>query len=340
MAKILNTYTGEGLKERTEIKDDQGHPLRTLDVYIPDDDLVDAVNLAIQLDRPLLLMGEPGCGKTRLAEAVAYELHGDQMNEHFFRWDIKSTTKAKEGIYQYDALKRLYHANLKTEDAKYVEDISNYITKGKLAEALTEGDEKYKVPNILLIDEIDKADIDFPNDLLLELENKSFKIPELKEDGEFKATREVVIFITSNQEKELPPAFLRRCLFHYIEFPDQEKLQQIVKSHFASEDEEIVNQALTIFSEIRDSLGEADKKPSTSELIDWFKMIDFYSRLKAEKPDAKDRNPTENRLITQLDQLTEGKIPFAQALLKTLPSKQKIEQSYEWYHRFAPLWFF
>jgi len=177
----------------------------------------------MQLKRPLLIMGEPGCGKTRLAEAVAYELHGEDMEKHYFRWDIKSTTKAKDGIYQYDALGRLYDVNVEDKKAKDIE--TNYITYGALAKAFSESQNANGAPNVLLIDEIDKADIDFPNDLLLELENKEYVVRELN-DKKVQAKSEALIFVTSNQEKELPPAFLRRCLYHFIEFPDKEKHQK------------------------------------------------------------------------------------------------------------------
>jgi len=256
-------------------------------------------------------MGEPGCGKTRLAEAVAYELHGADMKKHYFRWDIKSTTKAKEGIYQYDALGRLYDVNVEEAKSKNIE---KYIEYGALAKAFRE-DQNGDIPNILLIDEIDKADIDFPNDLLLELENKKYVVPELGDEGEFEAKSEVLIFITSNQEKELPPAFLRRCLYHFIEFPDKEKLKLIVSKHVENMIDKDVEEALNTFQKIRDEkLSETDKKPSTSELIDWFQMLDYYTARKG----ADNLTDTENRLIAQLDNINDDKNPpFPQILYKT-----------------------
>jgi MoxR-like ATPase len=309
MAKILE-YTGEGLLDKPKGVD--------LDIYLPSDDLIDAVNLALQLKRPLLLMGEPGCGKTRLAEAVAYEFHKAKMDNHYFRWDIKSTTKAKEGIYQYDALKRLHHANLKNSDNHNVEKISDYITYGALANAFTKA-QNGDFPNILLIDEVDKANIDFPNDLLLELENKAFEIPELNK--KIKAESEILIIITSNQEKELPPAFLRRCIYYFIEFPSEDTLKKIVSKHIQSVDDEKVDKAFELFFELREELTEAEKKPSTSELIDWFKMIDFYNDLKT---GDKALSKVEKRLVAQLDYLDNGKIPFKQLLVKTRAAQQKI----------------
>lgn len=293
-----------------------------LEAYIPDNDLVDAVNLALQLKRPLLLMGEPGCGKTRLAETIAYELHGEKMNDHFFKWYIKSTTKAKEGLYQYDALGRLYDVNANEAKAK---EIENYISHGALGKALLVP-ENEKLPNVLLIDEIDKADIDFPNDLLLELDQKVFYVPELAPKGKDKheAKSEVLVIITSNREKELPAAFLRRCLYHYIEFPDKNKLTEIVKK-YVSLDEAIIYKALDIFIKLReDTLSESDKKPSTSELIDWFKMIDRCTQLKAEKKEE-ERNEVKNRLIAELDKIDKGKIPFYQILFKTKEALNKRE---------------
>jgi len=339
MAETLN-YSGEGLMKRPdpfEIK--EGEKIQ-LEAYIPSDDLVEAVNLSINLKRPLLLMGEPGCGKTRLAEAVAYELHGDEMYKHYFRWDIKSITKAKDGIYQYDALKRLYHANLKSNnekknveieknnidsEKKNVEILDNYIIYGKLYKAFT-AEQNGSKPNILLIDEIDKADIDFPNDLLVELENRSFSIPELGEAGDLRATSDVLIFITSNQEKELPPAFLRRCLYQFVEFPDKEKLNLILEQYIGKLDKETIEKALKAFNDIRDGLSDLDKKPSTSELIDWFKMMAFYFEKMNQKKDLISK--VEQNLIHQLDEfIKNNKYPYLSILLKTKESRQKIESN-------------
>lgn len=293
-----------------------------LEAYIPHEDLVDAVNLALQLKRPLLLMGEPGCGKTRLAEAIAHELHGKKMNDHFFKWYIKSTTKAKEGLYQYDALGRLYDVNAKDDKAQ---NIANYISYGALGDALLKPQNEGN-PNVLLIDEIDKADIDFPNDLLLELDQKVFYVPELAPKGKDKheAKSEVLVIITSNGEKELPAAFLRRCLFHFIKFPDKNKLIEIVEKYVGLEND-IINKALDIFIKLREeTLSESDKKPSTSELIDWFKMIERYTQLKTTKKEE-ERNEVEKRLIAELDKLDKGKIPFYQILFKTKETLNKRE---------------
>ncbi|MGB0525038.1 MAG: AAA family ATPase [Flammeovirgaceae bacterium] len=328
MAKILS-YTGSALQKKQHFYSEKYQTNRKIDAYIPALELIDAVNLAIQLNRPLLLMGAPGCGKTRLAEAVAYELHGDKMDDYFFKWYVKSGTKAKDGIYQYDALRRLYDVNMKLEaDKAKISDIKNYITKGELAKAFITPQRKPNVPNILLIDEIDKADIDFPNDLLLELEEKKFVIPELGAEQFHLAKSNVLIFITSNQEKELPPAFLRRCLFHYIEFPSPDKLTQIVSNHFekSAESEQLIKKAIELFHDLRDQLDASTKKPATSELIDWFKLINFYRKLKAEKPAEKDRTAEEHRLIQQVDLLEKGKIPFKQVLLKTLDAKHQHAQ--------------
>lgn len=292
----------------------------SLDAYIPDENLINAVNLALQLKRPLLLMGEPGCGKTRLAEAIAYELHGKDMNNFFFKWHIKSTTKAKEGLYQYDALRRLYDVNAQDTNAKNIE---NYISYGALGNALLEPQNEGK-PNVLLIDEIDKADIDFPNDLLLELAEKTFYVPELASIGKDKheAKSEVLVFITSNQEKSLPDAFLRRCLFYYIEFPETETLRKIVEKHVSLE-AETITKAIKIFESIRgDILGDSDRKPSTSELIDWFKMIDRYTELKNKGGKI---SPENQRLIAELDKLNHGNIPFYQILFKTKEAKSKAD---------------
>lgn len=317
MAKILN-YTGEFLKEKKEDLN--------LEVYLPSEELIEAVNLALLLEQPLLLMGEPGCGKTRLAEAVAAELHGKKWKDHYFRWDIKSSSKAKDGIYQYDALKRLYDANSKNENSI---EVSKYIKYGKLAEALTKP-QNGNLPNIVLIDEIDKADIDFPNDLLLEIEKGEFFIPELNETFERKS--KVLVFITSNRERELPPAFLRRCLYHYITFPTPSELKSIVMSKFEKkEDDLLIQNAVKLFSDIRDKIDEqfagTDKKPATSELLEWFRVINHFIELK-----EKGRiNNKERVFLDTIESYAEGeldtiKIPFKQVLLKTFESNQLFER--------------
>jgi MoxR-like ATPase len=225
--------------------------------YVATDDLKVAVNAAIVLERPLLVKGEPGTGKTVLAEEVAKALGAPLLT-----WHIKSTTKAQQGLYEYDAVSRLRDSQL--GDAR-VSDIGNYIKRGKLWEAFTHPERP-----VLLIDEIDKADIEFPNDLLLELDRMEFHVYETGET--IKAAKRPIVMITSNNEKELPDAFLRRCFFHYIKFPDIETMNQIVEVHFPGIKQRLVAEAMRIFFEVRDVPG-LKKKPSTSELLDWLKLL-------------------------------------------------------------------
>ncbi|MDR3500556.1 MAG: MoxR family ATPase [Parvibaculum sp.] len=225
--------------------------------YVATDDLRVAVNASITLQRPLLIKGEPGTGKTVLAEEVAKALDAELIT-----WNIKSTTKAQQGLYEYDAVTRLRDSQL--GDAR-VKDIRNYITKGKLWESF----ERDKRP-VLLIDEIDKADIEFPNDLLQELDRMEFYVYETNET--IKARVRPIVIITSNNEKELPDAFLRRCFFHYIKFPDEETMRAIIDVHFQGLKGKLVQEALNIFYEIREVPG-LKKKPSTSELLDWLKLL-------------------------------------------------------------------
>ena len=227
------------------------------DKYVAPTDLTVAVNAAIALERPLLVKGEPGTGKTELARQVAASL-GLPMLE----WAVKSTTRAQQGLYEYDAVSRLRDSQL--GDPR-VEDVSNYIRKGKLWQAF---DADGKV--VLLIDEIDKADIEFPNDLLQELDKMEFFVYETGET--IKAKQRPIVIITSNNEKELPDAFLRRCFFHYISFPDTETMQQIVDVHFPGIKSALLTEALTQFYEIRETPG-LKKKPSTSEVLDWLKLL-------------------------------------------------------------------
>jgi MoxR-like ATPase len=225
--------------------------------YIATDDLKIAVNAAIALERPLLIKGEPGTGKTVLAYEIARAL-----NAPLITWHIKSTTKAHNGLYEYDAVSRLRDSQLGEER---VHDVRNYLKPGKLWEAFT-------APNrpVLLIDEIDKADIEFPNDLLQELDRMEFYVQET--DETIRAEVRPVVIITSNNEKELPDAFLRRCFFHYIRFPDDETMRAIVEVHFPGIKPRLVSEALKTFYEIRDTPG-LKKKPSTSELLDWLKLL-------------------------------------------------------------------
>ena len=227
------------------------------DTYGATDDLMMAVNAAITLERPLLVKGEPGTGKTMLAEEVARAL-----DLPLLRWHIKSTTKAQHGLYEYDAVSRLRDSQLGDERVK---DIRNYISKGKLWESFA-ADQR----NVLLIDEIDKADIEFPNDLLLELDRMEFHV---YETGEMiKAKIRPIVIITSNNEKELPDAFLRRCFFHYIRFPDKETMADIVDVHYPKLKKELLREAMEAFFQMRDVPG-LKKKPSTSELLDWLKLL-------------------------------------------------------------------
>ena len=227
------------------------------DKYVATDDLQMAVNAAIALQRPLLIKGEPGTGKTLLAEEMAAAL-----GMRLIPWHIKSTTKAQQGLYEYDAVSRLRDSQLGDEKVK---DISNYIVKGKLWEAF-EADEQA----VLLIDEIDKADIEFPNDLLLELDRMEFFVYETQKT--VRAKHRPIVVITSNNEKELPDAFLRRCFFHYISFPDHDTMQNIVDVHFPNLQQSVVRDALEVFFDVRKVPG-LKKKPSTSELIDWLKLL-------------------------------------------------------------------
>jgi MoxR-like ATPase len=225
--------------------------------YVATEDLRVAVNAAIALERPLLVKGEPGTGKTVLAKEVA-----DAIGAPLIEWHIKSTTKAQQGLYEYDAVSRLRDSQLGDER---VQDIANYIKKGKLWEAFT-----HPTRPVLLIDEIDKADIEFPNDLLLELDRMEFFV---YETGEVvKAQHRPIVMITSNNEKELPDAFLRRCFFHYIKFPDADTMRDIVEVHHPGLKAELIRNALTSFYELRDTPG-LKKRPSTSELIDWLKLL-------------------------------------------------------------------
>jgi MoxR-like ATPase len=225
--------------------------------YVATDDLKVAVNAATTLRRPLLVKGEPGTGKTVLAEEIA-----KAMGAPLITWNVKSTTKAHQGLYEYDAVARLRDGQLGDER---VHDIKNYIKKGKLWEAF-----ESSVLPVLLIDEIDKADIEFPNDLLQELDRMSFDVYETHET--ITARERPIIIITSNNEKELPDAFLRRCFFHYIKFPDRETMQAIIDVHFPDIQKILVSKAMDIFYEVRDVPG-LKKKPSTSELLDWLKLL-------------------------------------------------------------------
>jgi len=225
--------------------------------YVATDDLTLAVNAAVTLERPILIKGEPGTGKTQLALEVA-----SSLGKPLYEWHIKSTTKAQQGLYEYDAVARLRDSQLGDDR---VHDISNYIVQGKVWEAF-----KCAEQPVLLIDEIDKADIEFPNDLLQELDRMEFFVYETKQL--IKAVHRPIIIITSNNEKELPDAFLRRCFFHYIKFPDQDTMRNIIDVHFPNLKKTLLSEALNAFYKVRDVPG-LKKKPSTSELLDWIKLL-------------------------------------------------------------------
>lgn len=227
------------------------------DEYVVTKELMNAVNVSIALQKPLLIKGEPGTGKTMLAEAISKSL-----GMELIIWGIKSTTKAQEGLYVYDTVQRLYDSQFGEGN---VADIKQYIKLGKLGEAFSSDKQV-----VLLIDEIDKADLEFPNDLLWELDKMEFYINETKET--IKTKHRPIVIITSNAEKELPDAFLRRCIFHYIEFPDQEKMAEIIKVHFGDIDRKLQEKALEAFYEIR-KMDAIQKKPSTSELLDWIQAL-------------------------------------------------------------------
>lgn len=237
--------------------------MKTLDTfkgsstYVATEELKNAVNVSIALEKPLLIKGEPGTGKTMLAEAIA-----ESLDMKLVIWSIKSTTKAQDGLYVYDTVQRLYDSQFGEGD---VADIKQYIKLGKLGEAFTSDKQV-----VLLIDEIDKADLEFPNDLLWELDKMEFYINETKETIKTK-TRPIVI-ITSNAEKELPDAFLRRCIFHYIEFPDEEKMRDIIKVHYGGIDGKLVDSVCEAFYKLRE-MDDLQKKPSTSELLDWIQAL-------------------------------------------------------------------
>lgn len=294
------TYTGKVQPQPGE-RDKTGQLLYP---YLPEPDLVEVVNLAIYLGRPLLLKGKPGCGKTQLARSVAYEL-----GLPFEAWYIKSTSRARDGLYTYDAVGRLRDAQLAAsnrltaDELKRLSDPSVYVRWEPLGRAFQNSQR-----TIVLIDEIDKADIDFPNDLLLELDEQRFFVEELEVAGSAQEIRSVsppIVFITSNDEKDLPDAFLRRCLFHYVKFPKQERLVEIVKAHLVASPQEpsskLVEAATRRFCELRTEMqeqGAIGKEISTSELIDWVRVLN--------------RHPTDEVLAK-----LEGQLPYAGVLLKS-----------------------
>ncbi len=234
-----------------------GTTFKGTSTYIASNDLMQAVDVAIALEKPLLIKGEPGTGKTMLAEAIS-----EALGKKLYIWNIKSTTKAQDGLYTYDTVQRLYDSQFGVEG---VDDIKHYIKLGQLGEAFNQDEQV-----ILLIDEIDKADLEFPNDLLWELDKMEFYIHETGET--IKAKQRPIVIITSNAEKELPDAFLRRCIFHYIAFPDKEQMAEIVHAHFDALEDNLLKEAMDTFYWIR-SFREVRKKPSTSELVDWIRAL-------------------------------------------------------------------
>ena len=311
-------FTGK-LEYQPKAGDKDPETGETLYPYLTDvsEGLVEAVQLAIALKRPLLLEGEPGCGKTRLAKAVAYEFSQRYNNVKWVYqdWCIKSTDQARDGLYMYDAVMRLYDAQLAATDEKAKTRFNDdghkdYINMGALGKAFAASAENQRT--IVLIDEIDKADIDFPNDLLLELEEKRFTIRETRKEVRAKEGFEPIIFIASNAQRKLPDAFLRRCLYHYMEFPDQKNLCRIVEARIGKIwSKKLINQALQRFLEVRqrmeDERGDSGKKISVSELLDWFTALHLH---------------TDKSQLEQL--LGQQKIPYASTLLKSREDLQLI----------------
>ena len=337
-------YEGEKLLKKVEIEhiitlEDASTKVvkETLFPYIADPELIKSINLAILLQRPLLLMGEPGCGKTRVAKVVAFELYHQQQGElieqdyldYYFEWNIKSTSKAQEGLYQFDAIRRLGEAQILSAQVKQGASIDvekslnkkDYISLGPMGKAFKKSVDASNRA-VLLIDEIDKADIDFPNDLLNELDNGYFTIPETGE--KVVAEEKPIVLITSNAEKDLPDAFLRRCLYHYIKPFDDKMFFKIINSRFYQLDSEVphndlVKTAVKQFIEIRDQIKEqiaiVGKPISTSELIDWYEALQHYTKLK-EKDE--ERSKSIELLIKELEKVGKKalEIPFRQVLFK------------------------
>jgi len=327
-------YTGKKLLKAARIKR-EGLPDEVIQPYLVHEELSKAVNLAILLKRPLLLMGEPGCGKTRLAQAVAYELYHQEeedritrdYREWYFEWNIKSTEKAKDGLYYFDAIERLRDA----QAALKLKEAEEYVHHRAMGLAL----QKSVASNqraVLLIDEIDKADLDFPNDLLNELDKSEYTIPETGKT--YVSPAKPIVFITSNNEKELPDAFLRRCLYYYIPPMKEGLLKRIIHSRFYSDgvptaDADLVEKAVKQFIEIRNRLEKekltVGKNVSTGELMDWFEALKFYHHLAKANghPD-----PTTQALIEELEKLGKGArdIPYAQVLLKNWNSLVAFER--------------
>lgn len=306
MDYILNKiYIGKALEKKAKLPNNE-----LLMPYLPSTDLIEAVNISAMLGRPLLVKGEPGCGKTKLAEAIAYEVHKDEiiqnkysLDEIYFELHVKSSGKAIDSLYKYDYVKRLQHAQLSSAlNKELIEDQKEYIKLGPLGKAFVQSNH-YVKPVVILIDEIDKANSDFPNDLLRELDELKFTIDELGETITANKNVKPIIIITSNDEKELPLPFLRRCIFHYISFPSEERLRKIAKAHFSGlvSDSEIIDQVVAVYSHLRtrmdDEKDNREKKVTTSELIDW------CSILLKHKP-------------KEIKELLTGKLPYSSILFK------------------------
>jgi MoxR-like ATPase len=311
-----------------------------LEYYKADDKLTEAVNIALIAERPLLLMGEPGVGKTALALALAYTLHhGNKDYAHyFFQWNVKSQSKAKDGLYRFDALKRLRDAQGQGNDLIDEGDVAKfhdrYIQLGELAKAFEKANENPDKPVVVLIDEVDKADVDFTNDLLLELDKATYEITETNTKKTFK--HKPIVIITSNQEKELPVAFLRRCIFHYIEMPDEQALMNILKNRLEKlnstkkQDNEVpvsdsfLQKVIAIFTQLRKSMDHSflqnEKKITTAELIDWFNVLYFNLGRTAEK----DLEAMLENALTALKDNENADIPYYQTLLKSRAMYYKI----------------
>ncbi len=312
MAKILEHYRGEATPETIQLSDGTIIP-----PYLPDEGLKEAVNLSIALRRPLLIMGEPGCGKTKLAQAVAYELNKKRLEDKevrwqdvYFEWHVKSLSKAREGLYRFDYIERLQDAQLDKVSGEVgkLKPEPDYVKRGPLGRAF-EATHQSERKVVVLIDEIDKADPDFPNDLLRELDEMKYTVEEL-DGGKYAAEKEraanpnnkPIVIITSNDEKELPVAFLRRCLFYHIDFPGEDQLRRIIAAHFKrEEDDKSVKKAVDTFMKTRNRMDaekeERAKKPSTSELIDWCSILLL-------------RDPKE------VEELLTGELPFSSILFK------------------------
>lgn len=326
LEKDYKPYTGDALQKAREklqyrpfkvdreLDKSEEVYIESIPAYFPDENLKKAVELARILKRPLLLRGEPGCGKTRLAQAVAFELYGKDYRQKYFEWYIKSTTKAKEGLYSFDHLARLRDIEAKEEKSK-----AYYREFGPLGNTFITS--SADAPSVLLIDEIDKADLDFPNDLLLELDQMRFFVNETGE--EVVAAYAPIIFITSNDEKTLPDAFLRRCVFHYITFPGEQALMQIAQAKIQSQMntfkkefsdsllEDCIKKFLQLYGRMKQD-PNTDKLPSTSELLDWLRALHYY-HFRGDLQVKRNEETKKDQLLLQ-----GGKLPYLQALVKSL----------------------